>query len=272
MKKLKVILPLIIVLILLFIGIFLFTKYHNKKNNINSKNNSPTYLSTNSNKKNSSSSTNNKISLPTPLFTNTQKAEYYKLSTVEGDIGLPSSSLVTNLDNYITVNGIKYFDSYSYDTRASYKSPVLREDSNNNFAGEIKENHYVGLNGTILSNTTEKSSENINNLSNEEKYVQLYKIASEYIEGYTANYPNVEVQSNDNYEGNLNDITNLKINLNDSKEISNHKVYKVTVSLNNFTTDIYVSLDGYIFVPTAQAFEQLFFPGWLNENIPIVNV
>lgn len=269
MKKSKIISIIIGIIIIIIIIIGAFLVHNNSISKSVKKKDTTTKTTKSANATNVTKDDSQKLSLPTPLFTDEQKTNYYKISQAVGDIGLPSNSLVTNLDNYKVIDGVKYFDAYSYATRTSLTTPVLREDANNNFSGQVNEYKLVGLNGKKLDNSNVASSEDINNLSSEDKYIQLYKIASEYIEGYTANYPNMKIESNDNYEGNLNDITDLKIDLNNTKVIAGHKTYEVIVDINNFHTPIYVGLDGYIFVSTPTDYEQLFFPGWLNQNIPI---
>lgn len=269
MKKFKIIFAIIIVLIIILVGFLIFKNFNSTKkikNNISTEKNTTERATHSSKEKNNP----NELTLPTPLFTTEQKDTYYKISTIVGNIGLPSNSLVTNLDNYKTIDGINYYDAYSYATRTSYKGPVVHEDANNNFSGEMNHYNLVGLNGKKLESSNVSSSENTNKLSNEEKYVQIYKIASEYIEGYTANYPNIKVEANDNYEGNLDDVPPIKVDLKDSKKIAGNETYKVTVSINGFNTSLYIGLNGYIFVKSEQDYEQLFFPGWLNQNIPVV--
>ncbi len=194
-------------------------------------------------------------------FTQTESDNYYKLSQNVGDIGLPSPSMTVNLNSYKTINGINYYKTYSYDTRADYKNDTTTPTDGN--YSHLLNSKIVSLDGqTISANAFGKLD--FSKLTNEEKFNDIYKIASMYVEGYTANNPKLVQNSNDNYEGNLNATPPLSVNLSKTKEFNNETLYEVTVDINNFKTPIYVGLDGYVYVASQTDFYQLFFPNKLQ--------
>ncbi|MGL4739945.1 MAG: hypothetical protein ACRC41_03965 [Sarcina sp.] len=191
-------------------------------------------------------------------FSEKDMQTYYKLSQNVGDIGLPSAAMTTNLDEPKTINGVEYYSTYSYNTRAAYNNDSSTPQ-NGNYSHFIKE-AVVSLSGAKIPRT-EFGSIDTSKLNSTQITNQVYRIAAQYVEGYTANNPNLVLEANNNYEGNLNSVPDLTVSLNDPKVSSDHgNLYKVMVNINEFKTPIYVGLDGYIFVPSQQDFYQLFFP------------
>ena len=191
------------------------------------------------------------------LFSKEDMKNYYKLSQNVGDIGLPSSSMTTNLDSYKTIDGVNYYSTYSYDTRSAY----------GNDTSVVKDrNHAHLVNSKIISLDKKSISKDdfgkisIDNLNDMQLEREICRIAAMYIEGYTANDPNLVVNENDNYQGNLNILPDMKVNINNYKIINNEKVYQVVVTLNGYTIPLYVGLDGYVYVSSEQDYDELFFP------------
>lgn len=182
---------------------------------------------------------------------------YYKLSQNVGDIGLPSAAMTTNLDEPKTINGVEYYSTYSYNTRAAYNNDSSTPQ-NGNYSHLIKE-AVVSLSGQKIPRT-EFGTIDTSKLNSTQITNQVYRIAAQYVEGYTANNPNLVLEANNNYEGDLNSVPDLTVSLNDPKTSDHGNLYKVMVNINEFNTPIYVGLDGYIFVPSQQDFYQLFFP------------
>lgn len=191
------------------------------------------------------------------LFSKEDMKNYYKLSQNVGDIGLPSSSMTTNLDSYKTIDGVNYYSTYSYDTRSAY----------GNDTSVVKDgNHAHLVNSKIISLDKKSISKDdfgkisVDNLNDMQLEREIRRIAAMYIEGYTANDPNLVVNENDNYQGNLNILPAMKVNINNYKIINNEKVYQVVVTLNGYTIPLYVGLDGYVYVSSEQDYDELFFP------------
>ncbi|MGL5822529.1 MAG: hypothetical protein ACRCYE_13060 [Sarcina sp.] len=192
------------------------------------------------------------------VFSEEDMQTYYKLSQNVGDIGLPSAAMTTNLDEPKTINGVEYYSTYSYNTRAAYNNDNSTPQ-NGNYSHLIKE-AVVSLSNSRISRS-EFGSIDTSKLNSTQIANQVYRIAAQYVEGYTANNPNLVLAENNNYEGNLNSVPDLTVSLNNPKQTSDHgNLYKVMVNINEFETPIYVGLDGYIFVPSQQDFYQLFFP------------
>ena len=219
------------------------------------------------------SATDNSISSLTvnnPLFSTNQSSLYYKLEQAIGDEGMPSDSITVNLNNTVNINGEEYYKVYNYATRSAYTTPKIYKSSNNNFSQSVSDPVYVSSSGSIIKEAssliTKDFNNNLENLSQNEKYNSIYQIVAEYVEGYTANNPNYKLSKNDNYEGNLNNAPTIKINLNTYKTI---KCYEATVSLNLKEITIYAALDGYIYVPSKTNYEELFFPTYLNQSITV---
>ena len=216
---------------------------------------------------------NSNLTVNNPLFSTGQSSLYYKLEQAVGDEGMPSDSITVNLNNTVTINGEAYYKVYNYATRSAYTTPEIYEGSNNNFSQLMSEPIYVSESGSVIkdasSSTITAFNNNLDKLSKENQYNSLYQIVAEYVEDYTANNPNYKLSKNDNYEGDLNDTPTIKINLNTYKTINNIKCYEATVSLNSKEITIYAGLDGFIYVPSKTAYEELFFPAYLNENITI---
>ena len=191
------------------------------------------------------------------LFSKEDMGNYYKLSQNVGDIGLPSSSMTTNLDSYKTINGVNYYSTYSYDTRSAYGNDTsVVKDGNHSHLVSSK---IISLDKKSISRSDfgKISADNLNDMQLER---EISRIAAMYIEGYTANDPSLVVNENDNYEGNLNILPDMKVNINNFKVINNEKVYQVVVNLNNYTIPLYVGLDGYVYVSSEQDYDELFFP------------
>ena len=224
------------------------------------------------------SATDNSISSLTvnnPLFSTNQSSLYYKLEQAIGDEGMPSDSITVNLNNTVNINGAEYYKVYNYATRSAYTTPKIYKSSNNNFSQSVSDPVYVSSSGSIIKEAssliTKDFNNNLENLSQNEKYNSIYQIVAEYVEGYTANNPNYKLSENDNYEGNLNNIPNIKIDLNNYKIINNIKCYKAIIHLNLKEIIIYAGLDGYIYIPSKINYEELFFPTYLNQNISAEN-
>ena len=227
---------------------------------------------------NIASATDNSISSLTvnnPLFSTNQSSLYYKLEQAIGDEGMPSDSITVNLNNTVNINGEEYYKVYNYATRSAYTTPKIYKSSNNNFSQSVSDPVYVSSSGSIIKEAssliTKDFNNNLENLSQNEKYNSIYQIVAEYVEGYTANNPNYKLSENDNYEGNLNNIPNIKIDLNNYKIINNIKCYKAIIHLNLKEIIIYAGLDGYIYIPSKINYEELFFPTYLNQNISAEN-
>ena len=188
---------------------------------------------------------------------------------------MPSDSITVNLNNTVTINGEAYYKVYNYATRSAYTTPKIYKSSNNNFSQSVSDPVYVSSSGSIIKEAssliTKDFNNNLENLSQNEKYNSIYQIVAEYVEGYTANNPNYKLSENDNYEGNLNNIPNIKIDLNNYKIINNIKCYKAIIHLNLKEIIIYAGLDGYIYIPSKINYEELFFPTYLNQNISAEN-
>lgn len=251
----KIVIPTIIIAIIVS-GLIIYCHY--KKNNY-----ATTIINSNS------------LTVHNPLFSTDQSNLYYKLEQVIGDIGMPSNSITVNLENSVTINGETYYKVYNYATRAAYTTPVIYEGKENNFSQLVSRPIYVSEDGQIIkdvSNKIEKNYyDNLNKLSNEEKYNSLYQIVAEYVEGYTANNPNYKLDKNDNYQGELNNSPNMKIDVSSYKTINNVKCYKATINLDSKNITIYVALDGYIYIQSKADYEKLFFPAYLAENISVEN-
>lgn len=224
------------------------------------------------------SATDNSISSLTvnnPLFSTNQSSLYYKLEQAIGDEGMPSDSITVNLNNTVNINGEEYYKVYNYATRSAYTTPKIYKSSNNNFSQSVSDPVYVSSSGSIIKEAssliTKDFNNNLENLSQNEKYNSIYQVVAEYVEGYTANNPNYKLSENDNYEGNLNNIPNIKIDLNNYKIINNIKCYKAIIHLNLKEIIIYAGLDGYIYIPSKINYEELFFPTYLNQNISAEN-
>ena len=194
-------------------------------------------------------------------FTNQEQENYYKLSQNVGDIGTPSASLTTNLDQSKVINGVSYYKTYSYDTRAAFGNDTSAP-ANNNYSHLIN-TKVISLTGqTIPTNQFGKLS--VSDLSTEQIKTQIAKIAALYIEGYTANNPKLEPNANNNYESNLNESPNIEVNLNNIQNVNNETLYNVNITINNKVIPIYVGLDGYIYISNSNYFNELFFPNKAN--------
>ena len=215
------------------------------------------------------------LTVNNPLFSTNQSSLYYKLEQAIGDEGMPSDSITVNLNNTVNINGEEYYKVYNYATRSAYTTPKIYKSSNNNFSQSVSDPVYVSSSGSIIKEAssliTKDFNNNLENLSQNEKYNSIYQIVAEYVEGYTANNPNYKLSENDNYEGNLNNIPNIKIDLNNYKIINNIKCYKAIIHLNLKEIIIYAGLDGYIYIPSKINYEELFFPTYLNQNISAEN-
>ena len=215
------------------------------------------------------------LTINDPLFSTNQSSLYYKLEQAIGDEGMPSDSITVNLNNTVNINGEEYYKVYNYATRSAYTTPKIYKSSNNNFSQSVSDPVYVSSSGSIIKEAssliTKDFNNNLENLSQNEKYNSIYQIVAEYVEGYTANNPNYKLSENDNYEGNLNNIPNIKIDLNNYKIINNIKCYKAIIHLNLKEIIIYAGLDGYIYIPSKINYEELFFPTYLNQNISAEN-
>lgn len=223
--------------------------------------NNKTNNNTNNNNNNNTINKNDNSDDTTTSFSDEESATYYKLAQIAGDYGLPAKSLVVNLSYPKKINGINYYKAYSYSTRSNYgKDKTTPINNNYSHFDNVK---IISLDGKSIS-TSQFGEMDFSKLTSKEKYNEVYKLAAQYVQAYTANYPDLSVSSNDNYEGNLNNVPDLKINLNDTKIVNGQTLYQVIVSTNNYETPIYVGIDGFIFVNSETDFNQLFFPNKLK--------
>ena len=266
MKK-GIIIGVIAVIIAVGSGYFAYSHSENSKvvtNNSNVKTTESVKKVESSNIKKKNAKSDNKTEVTTNLgfkFSVEGMNNYYKLSQNVGDIGLPSASMTTNLENYKTIDGVNYYSTYSYDTRAAYKNDTSTPKAGN--YSHMINSKIISLDGKTIS-SNQFGIIDSSNLSDLQLKNQIYKVAAMYLEGYTANDPTLVVSSNDNYEGNLNAVPEMSINLDEFKDSGKGKLYEVTASLNGYKTPIYVGIDGYIYVTSENNFNQLFFPNKLS--------
>ena len=194
-------------------------------------------------------------------FTNQEQENYYKLSQNAGDIGTPSASMTTNLDQSKVINGVSYYKTYSYDTRAAFGNDTSTP-TNNNYSHLIN-SKILSLTGQTIP-IAQFGEINVSNLSTEQIKVQIAKIAALYVEGYTSNNPKLESNANNNYESNLNESPKIVVNLDNIQNVNNETLYNVNITINNKVIPIYVGLDGYIYISDSNYFNELFFPN--NSN------
>ena len=194
-------------------------------------------------------------------FSKADTSNYYKLSQVVGDIGLPSSALTVNLDSPKNINGVNYYKTYSYNTRAAYNNDNSKVENGN--YSHIANKKIISLDGKSI-NESAFGQIDYSKMSSQDKYNAIYKIAAMYVEGYTANNPNLVVSANDNYEGDLNAEPEMTVDLTNTKNINSEELYNVVISVNGYKTSIYVGLDGYIYVRSQNDYYQLFFPNKLK--------
>lgn len=242
-----------IIVVIVVVGVSSYALLHKSNNK-----ETTAQITTNSSATTSSQNSSNVIK---PSFTSQEQNNYYKLSQNVGDIGMPSASMTTNLNQSKVINGTSYYKTYSYDTRAAYQNDTSTP-SNNNYSHLIN-TKIMSLNSQTVSNETFGTIDT-SNLSNNQIQNQIAQIAALYVEGYTANNPNLEVSSNSDYESNLNEVPTLSVDLNNTKNINNETLYNVIVTLNNKEIPIYVGLDGYIYISSENYFNELFFPNKAN--------
>ncbi|MGL5577035.1 MAG: hypothetical protein ACRDCW_15965 [Sarcina sp.] len=203
----------------------------------------------------------NSLNIVKPSFTSQEQNIYYKLSQNVGDIGMPSAAMTTNLDQGKLINGSIYYKTYSYDTRAAYENDNSTPNDGN--YSHLVSSKIINLTGgSILNN--EFGVINSSNLSGAQIENQVAKIASLYVEGYTANNPNLQSSTNSDYESNLNEVPIISVNLSNTKNINNEILYNAIIKLNNKQIPIYVGLDGYIYISSESYFNQIFFPNKIN--------
>ena len=250
-----------IVGIIIAIGIVIIGGYYTYSHFDKTSNNNPKAVGSLAINNNSNTQ---KVQSTKVSFSKTEVDSYYKLSQVVGDIGLPSASMTTNINLYNTINGVNYYKAYSYDTRAAYNNDNTTEENGN--YSHLSNVKIVSLEGQTLTES-EFGKLNTKNLTSQDKTNQIYKIASMYVEGYTANNPNLVINANDNYEGNLNAEPTLNVTLGNTKTVNNETLYRVTVNINNNEITMYVGLDGYIYISSQNDFNKIFFPNKVEHQI-----
>lgn len=245
-----------LVVIVVVAGGFAYYESTNKVNNV-SNTTKPNVVSSSKNTANNTSSNANLVMYAKPNFSEVETKNYYTLSQNVGDIGLPSAAMVANIDMFKNIDGVNYYKTYSYDTRAAYNNDNTTP-SNGNYSHFLNMK-IVSLDGQTISENSFGTLDT-SNLTNQDKYNDIYKMAAMYVEGYTANNPKLVVTENDNYEGNLNATPDIKVNLNNTKVVNGETLYQVVVNVNNYTVPIYVGIDGYIYVASQSDFNKIFFP------------
>lgn len=252
MKKQSLIGIIAVVVIVVGGGIYFMSNKTTKNTSVQATTTSNVSNTTASTVNTSNNNTNTKAT-----FSKQEQDNYYKLSQNAGDIGTPSASMTTNLNQGKTINGNTYYKVYNYDTRAAYG-----DDTSSVTDGNYS--HFVGSKIISLDGNSIPSSEfgtiSSSNVSNADLESQLAKITALYVEGYTANNPKLQTSANDNYESNLNEVPAISVNLNNTKNMNNETLYEVNVTINNKVISIYVGLDGYIYISSPNSFNELFFP------------
>lgn len=255
MKK-GYIIGIIIIVIIFGVGTYAVAKNASSKSHLTTTTNE---VATKATKATNSNSTNEVATKAT--FSSQEQENYYKLSQNVGDIGVPSPAMTTNLSQPKTINGVEYYKTYSYDTRAAYGDDTA--SSNDGNYAHLVSSKVMSLNGQSLQ-ASQFGEVNTSNLSKAELENQIYKIAALYVEGYTANNPNLELNSNDDYQGNLNEAPSITVNLDNTKTVNNETLYNVNANVNNYNIPIYVGLDGYIYISSENYYNELFFPNEVN--------
>ena len=193
------------------------------------------------------------------LFSDNYQKLYYSIGTGLNLESLPGPELVTNLDNYITINGENYYYVYT-PTIDDYNMGGIPMDSANGNFSQIGTGEYVNAEGVALPKSdysligTATHSENINNLSSNEIIDQLSRITSEYINCYVARGSIIENGICTGPYANMNNnVQTVTVNLNDYKIFNGEKAYSVTVNSKD-NTQLYVALNGYVYISTENGF------------------
>lgn len=258
----------VIVVVVVGCGVYFMNKPSTKTTTQNNQATTQTQENTSSNqnnKQNADTTSKTSSDSATPAtssnFTQAQQQDYYKLSQNVGAIGLPSASMTCNINAYKTINGINYYKTYNYNTRAAYKNDNTTPENGN--YSHLVSSKVISLDGQTISEsdfgTLDTSKLTPTQIENE-----VQKIASLYVEGYTANNPNLVTDSNNDYEGNLNAQPQMSVDIGDTKNVNGETLYNVIVDINNFKTPIFVGLDGYIYIANETLYNQLFFPNKIN--------
>ena len=210
---------------------------NNENNTVNTSNNSQNISTTSSKSNNSSNSSSNNetYTLNSPLFSDEYQNIYDTLMTKAVIGGIPGPYAVGNFDLSITVDGTKYY--YLYD---ELYSPWAM----GNMPSQEFPYGYISLSGKKLkSNDLTDIINQFNNESNQEKYNQLYKIATQYI-------------ADDGWGKNLNNyIPKLDIDLNKTIKKDGQTFYSVKYipsKPNGFKDPIaqmYISGTGLVYLP-----------------------
>ena len=193
------------------------------------------------------------------LFSDNYQELYYSICTGLNLESLPGPELVTNLDNYITINRQNYYYVYT-PTIDDYNMGGIPMDSANGNFSQIGTGEYVNAKGVELPESdyslisTATHSENINNLSDNEIIAQLSRITSEYINCYVARGSVIENgRCSGPYANMNNNAQTITVNLNAYKVFNGEKAYSVTVNSKD-NAQLYVALNGYIYIATENEF------------------
>ncbi len=193
------------------------------------------------------------------LFSDNYQELYYSICTGLNLESLPGPELVTNLDNYITINRQNYYYVYT-PTIDDYNMGGIPMDSANGNFSQIGTGEYVNAKGVELPESdyslisTATHSENINNLSDNEIIAQLSRITSEYINCYVARGSVIENgRCSGPYANMNNNAQTVTVNLNAYKVFNGEKAYSVTVNSKD-NAQLYVALNGYIYIATENEF------------------
>ena len=209
---------------------------NNENNTVNTSNSSQKTSTTSSqSSNNNNSSSSESYTLNSPLFSDEYQNIYDTLMTKAKIGGIPGSYAIGNFDLSITVDGTKYYYLYT----------GLQEAwAMGGFPGQEDTFGYISESGkTLDSNDLTEIINQFNNESNQEKYNQIYKIATQYI-------------ADDGWGRDLNNyIHKLNIDLNKTIQKDGQTLYSVTYTPdqpNGFkdpTAQMYVGGTGLVYLP-----------------------
>lgn len=207
---------------------------------------------------------------PDSLFTESYVNTLYLLEQHNGSSLSGNIAILSNINYYSIVNGEKYYVVYQSIIPAInyFDTGNLPIASSGNYSG-VSNPIYMNATGNTISRQqflNGQKSFHVSNLTSQEIYNQIYRLALEYKYGpiTPSNYKNINNARNSN-NFNLNGLTyksnNLIVDTNVSVIINGQTFYQVSYIKNQ---PFYISITGNVYVPQESTLASIF-------NVPISN-